>query len=103
MGFLGTKAGFYSDLSMVLEICTTIAFTIGVLYARKHKSIFHHRIMLSALALDIGFLVSYMVKSLIEGRTEFPKLTFPIAYKYVYLPIVIFHSIISIIVLALAV
>lgn len=57
--------------------------------------------MITVIIVDLLFLVSYMVKSLIEGGTEFRG---PSAVKLtVYLPTVIFHSIISIVIIIFAV
>ncbi len=100
MGVYGTKASLYSDISLTLEILVTIMFLSGYYFARKRNFNLHPKFMVSAFLLDVAFLVSYMIKSLIEGRTEF---TGPQnIYKLVYLPTVIFHSLISIVVLALA-
>ncbi|WP_456368515.1 DUF420 domain-containing protein [Geoglobus sp.] len=100
MGFFGTRAGTFSDVSLVLEFLVTFAFLLGYYFARKKDISSHYRTMVSAFALDTSFMVSYMVKSLVEGRTEFVG---PAVIKtYVYLPTVIFHSIISIVVLVMA-
>ncbi len=100
MGIYGTKASLYSDLSLTLEFLVTAMFFTGYYFARKRNFSLHPKFMATAFMLDIAFLVSYMIKSLAEGRTEFagPALI----YKLVYLPTVIFHSIISIVVLLLA-
>ncbi len=101
MGFFGTRAGNFSDISLVLEFLVTFAFLSGFYFAKRKQISFHYKTMVSALLLDSSFMVSYMVKSLIEGRTEFKG---PEMIKmYIYLPTVIFHSIISIVVLALAI
>ena len=100
MSFFGTRAGTFSDVSLVLEFLVTFAFLLGYYFARKGNISSHYKTMVSAFALDTSFMVSYMVKSLVEGRTEF---TGPANIKtYVYLPTVIFHSIISIVVLVMA-
>ncbi len=100
MGIYGTKASLYSDISLTLEVFVTITFFTGYYFARKRNFNLHPKFMMSAFLLDVAFLVSYMIKSLIEGKTEF---TGPASiYKFVYLPTVIFHSLISVVVLALA-
>ncbi len=101
MGFFGTRAGNFSDISLILEFLVTSAFLLGFYFARKRDISAHYKTMVSALILDSSFMVSYMVKSLIEGRTEFTGPEF--VRMYIYLPTVIFHSIISIVVLAMAV
>ncbi|WP_290900556.1 DUF420 domain-containing protein [Ferroglobus sp.] len=100
MGIFGTRAGYFSDLSLILEFLVTFAFFSGYYFARKRRISMHYRTMLSAFILDVSFMVSYMIKSLIEGRTEFLGPEF--VKIYVYLPTVIFHSIISLVVLFLA-
>ncbi len=100
MGFLGTYAGTFSDVSLTLEFLVTFAFFTGYFFARKRQISRHYRTMLVAFLLDVSFMVSYMVKSLIEGHTKFGG---PSSIKlYIYYPIVAFHSIISIVVLVLA-
>jgi putative membrane protein len=92
-GFLGTKAGFYSDLSLVWEVFLIAAFVLGYYYARKHKGYNHHYLMLATVTINILFFITYMIKVLIEGSTNF---TGPASiYKWIYLPTVIIHSIVS--------
>ena len=100
MGFLGTYAGTFSDISLMLEVLVTLAFFTGYAFARKDQISKHYKTMAVAFTLDVSFMVSYMIKSLIEGHTKFggPELV----RIYIYYPVVIFHSIISIVVLILA-
>ncbi len=100
MGIFGTRAGYFSDVSLILEFFVTAAFFLGFYFARSRKITYHYKTMLSAFLLDVSFMVSYMVKSLIEGRTEFTGEEF--VKVYVYLPTVVFHSVISLVVLFLA-
>ncbi|MEE8168309.1 MAG: DUF420 domain-containing protein [Candidatus Hydrothermarchaeales archaeon] len=100
MGFYGTSAGSFSDLSLTLEIAVTIVFLGGVFYARRHRSLLHYKLMTIGFVFDFTFMVSYMAKRLVEGSTEFkgPENM----YKLLYLPVVILHSLISVAVLVLA-
>lgn len=100
MSIYGTKASLYSDLSLTLEFLVTAMFFTGYYFARKRNFSFHPKFMATAFMLDVAFLVSYMIKSLAEGRTEFAGPV--LVYKFVYLPTVVFHSLISIVVLLLA-
>ncbi len=60
----------------------------------------HHRLMMIATIVNVVFVLSYMAKSLIEGQTSFLG---PQNIKVsLYLPVVIIHSIISILVLILS-
>ncbi|MFQ6089437.1 MAG: DUF420 domain-containing protein [Candidatus Methanofastidiosia archaeon] len=100
-GFFGTRASFYSDLSLSFEVLLVITFLIGYRYAKRHMGSKHHRVMLIVFLIDLSFFSTYMIKSLIEGRTEF---TGPeMIYKLVYLPVVIIHSIVSVATLVLGV
>ncbi len=100
MGIYGTRASIYSDISLTLEFLVTAVFFAGYYFAKKRNFKLHPKFMATAFGLDVAFLVSYMVKSLVEGRTEFagPQQV----YKFVYLPVVVFHSLISIVVLVMA-
>jgi putative membrane protein len=100
MGFLGTSAGTFSDISLSLEIMVTLCFFTGIFYGRRHLSLVHYKLMTFGFALDVAFMVNYMIKRLVEGATEFegPRHI----YKLVYLPTVVFHSLISVVVLFMA-
>ncbi len=100
MGIYSTEASVYSDISFTLEFLVSFLFFTGYYFAKKRNFRLHPKFMATAFGLDIAFLVSYMVKSLVEGRTDFagPEKV----YKFVYLPVVAFHSLISIVVLLLA-
>ncbi|MFQ5800189.1 MAG: DUF420 domain-containing protein, partial [Candidatus Hydrothermarchaeales archaeon] len=100
MGFFGTSAGTFSDLSLSFEVLVTFLFLSGVWYGRRHRSLVHFKLMTAGFFFDVAFMVSYMVKRVIEGSTNFrgPQE----AYTFVYLPVVIFHSLISVVVLVLA-
>jgi putative membrane protein len=100
MGFYGTSAGVFSDLSLTLEVMVTMVFLLGFWYGRRHISLMHYKLMTLGFIFDSAFMVSYMVKRLVEGSTKFmgPESI----YKLVYLPTVVFHSLISAGVLLLA-
>jgi putative membrane protein len=99
MGFLGTAAGFVSDLILVIEIVITILVILGYVYARQKKVKMHHRIMLYASILNVIFIVAYMLKSIIEGSTEFSGPDS--VYRSIYLPVVITHGLVAVIVIVL--
>ena len=100
MGFYGTSAGVFSDLSLSFEVVVTILFLSGVWYGRRHLSLLHFKLMTLGFLFDFAFMVSYMVKKTLEGSTRFmgPE----DVYATVYLPVVVFHSLISVAVLILA-
>ncbi len=100
MGFLGTSAGVVSDLSLIFEIIIIAIITFSWLKARAKDTNMHHRMMIIAVIVNVVFVLSYMVKSLVEGQTSFQG---PENVKVgLYLPVVIVHGLISILVLALS-
>ncbi len=92
-GFLGTKATSLSDVSLILETIIVILILVGYFYGRKHRGWNHHYLMLVTFIVDIGFLIVYMARRVLEPTVLFPEHN--IFYFAVYLPIVIVHSIIS--------
>jgi uncharacterized membrane protein YozB (DUF420 family) len=92
-GFLGTKASLLSDVSLLLETVIVIAIVVGWRLGKTHKGWRHHWIMLFTVVVDVGFLIVYMLRRLLEPTVLFPSHgTF---YFAVYLPVVMVHSIIS--------
>jgi putative membrane protein len=92
-GFVGTRATLLSDVSLVLETLIVVLIVVGYWYGRQHRKWSHHYVMLVTVIVDVGFLVVYMGRRMLEPTVLFPEHT-PF-YFYVYLPIVMIHSIIS--------
>ena len=92
-GFLGTKATLLSDVSLILETFIVVAIIWGWWLGRKHRGWSHHWVMLATVIVDVGFLIVYMLRRLLEPTVLFP--THGVFYAAVYLPVVMVHSIIS--------
>ncbi len=100
LGFLGTSTGVVSDLSLIFEIIIIAIITFSWLKAKEKDTNMHHRLMIIAVIVNVVFVVSYMVKSLVEGQTSFQG---PENVRVgLYLPVVIVHGLISILVLVLS-
>lgn len=100
IGFLGTSAGNVSDFSLIFEIIIIIIITFSWMKARAKDTNPHHTLIIIAAIVNVVFVLSYMAKSIIEGQTSFQG---PNDVKAaLYLPVVIIHSMISILVLILS-
>jgi putative membrane protein len=101
MGIFGTSASLFADLSLVLELLILGAFFVGYRYAMMKRSNEHYKIMTGAFSLNLVFVGTYMIKSLLsEGSTGFSG---PETIKdLVYLPTVVVHGISSVLAFVLA-
>ena len=96
-GIFGTRASLYSDIGLVLEIVTTLLFTIGYFYEKRRGK--HCIIMGSAVTTNIVFVISYMMSRLIREEVPAPPSQFATLYRGVVIP----HGVLSVVVLVLAV
>ena len=64
-GFLGTRAPFHSDLSLLLILFSAILFTIGWRLAIRKNFTIHHRIQTSAAILNTAVVLIVMIPSFI--------------------------------------
>jgi len=87
----------YSDIGLVLEIVTTLLFTIGYFYEKRRGK--HCIIMGSAVTTNIVFVISYMMSRLIREEVPSPPSQFATLYRGVVIP----HGVLSVVVLVLAV
>lgn len=102
MGFLGTSASNFSDVSLLLEVLIVLVFIFGAKYARRALSNQHHSIMLWGFLANAAFVGSYMIYSSLI-KTGGAKFLGPQTVKsFVYLPLVIVHGFGSIIAFVLA-
>ncbi len=101
MGIFGTSASTFADVSLVLEAVILASFFIGWRYARRKLTNEHYKIMTSGFALNVAFVGSYMIRSLLsEGSVGFSGPEF--VKDFIYLPTVIVHGIASLLAFALA-
>jgi putative membrane protein len=92
-GFLGTKADFWWDMTLTTETIVVAAFVTGFVFARRHQGFKHQKAMLVATVLVTAWLAMYVAQQVIAGISGFDG---PETVKYVvYLPIIIFHSLVS--------
>lgn len=87
----------YSDVGLILEIMTTLLFTIGYFYEKKRGK--HCIIMGAAVTTNVAFVISYMVSRLLRSEVPLP----PSQFAALYRSIVILHSVLSVLVLILAI
>ena len=62
-GFLGTRAPFYSDLSLILTLITAVLFTAGVQLARRKHYQAHRWIQTTAACLNALVVIVIMIRS----------------------------------------
>jgi uncharacterized membrane protein YozB (DUF420 family) len=62
-GFLGTRAPFHSDLSLVLTLITAVLFTVGWRLARRQLYEAHRWIQTSAACLNAIVVIVIMITS----------------------------------------
>lgn len=96
-GFLGTRGSLFSDISLILQVLTTLFFTIGYFLDRRKGK--HCIVMGAAAATNTFFVLSYMATRLLREEVPEP----PAQYLSLYQSIVIPHGILSTLVLILAV
>lgn len=86
-----------SDVGIILEIVTTLLFTIGYFIERRKGR--HCVLMVAAVATNVLFVISYMVSRLVREEIPTPPAQFALLYRSVVVP----HGILSVLVLAIAV
>ncbi len=64
-GFLGTKATFAQDVSLVGSILVAIAFTIGAYLAVKKHYTAHRWVQTSAVVVNLALVFGVMIPSLL--------------------------------------
>ncbi|RMF89187.1 MAG: DUF420 domain-containing protein [Methanobacteriota archaeon] len=101
MGMFGTSAGVFADVGLLLEAVILGSFLVGARYARRHLSNEHYRVMTAGFALNVVFVASYMIRSIL--RESSARFSGPENIRtFVYLPTVIVHGIASLAAFALA-
>jgi uncharacterized membrane protein YozB (DUF420 family) len=64
-GFLGTKAPFISDLSLILILVTALLFTIGWQLAVRQKHTTHHWVQITAVIVNTLVVLIVMIRSFV--------------------------------------
>jgi uncharacterized membrane protein YozB (DUF420 family) len=90
-GFLGTRAGFLSDLLLVSLLVLVPLGVFGFWLARRHRGATHRLVMLVAYEVVTIFVLIYVLHNLVGG---FPPLSQEglSLYNAVYLGIGLIHS-----------
>lgn len=97
MGILGTRASLFSDIGLILEIITTLLFTIGYFYEKRRGK--HCIVMGAAVTTNLVFVISYMVSRLLREEVPPPPSQFATLYRSIVIP----HGVLSVLVLILAI
>lgn len=105
-GFVGTHATMGADLSQLMAALFTGMFIIGWIQAKQHRGTTHHWLMFGGMLAMLAFFTSYyLFRSLgvlaFEGKEGFggPEEL----YRNVFVPLLIFHIILVMIGLVMAV
>ena len=68
---LGFDEHIFAKVNAVINSIVTVLLIAGLLFAKKRKYTTHRYIMLSAMALSVLFLVSYICHHLLAGEARF--------------------------------
>jgi len=105
-GFLGTHATIGADLSQLMATLFTGLFILGWIQAKKNQADAHHWLMLGGMIAMLSFFVAYyLFRQLgvlaVEGKEGFggPQAL----YDHVFIPVLVFHIILVIIGLVMAI
>ncbi len=105
-GFFGTHATIGADLSQLMATLFTALFVVGWVQAKRKQGNAHHSLMLGGMAAMLVFFVNYyLFRSLgvlaYEGKEGFGGSQE--LYERVFIPLLIFHIILVIIGIVMAV
>ena len=95
----GFDLSFLPMLNAVINSTVTILLIAGFVFIRQKKIQQHRVMMLSALALSVIFLVSYILYHTFSGHVTFEG---PDAVRYTYYFILLTHILLSVVVVPLA-
>lgn len=90
----GTLIELVPHLNAVVSLVAIVCIVAGVRAIRRGEVARHRRLMLSAFALFVAFLVLYLYKVGLAGTTDFAGP--PAVYRYVYLPVLVVHMLLAI-------
>ena len=105
-GFLGTHATVGADMSQLMATVFTGLFVIGWIQARRRRADTHHWMMLSGMIAMLAFFISYYLFRQLgvlafEGKEGFGGSEE--LYRNVFIPLLIFHIVLVVIGLIMAV
>ena len=105
-GFLGTHATVGADMSQLMATVFTGLFVIGWIQARRRRADAHHWMMFSGMIAMLAFFISYYLFRQLgvlafEGKEGFGGSEE--LYRNVFIPLLIFHIVLVVIGLVMAV
>jgi putative membrane protein len=93
---LGFDVHFFAKINAVINSIVAVLLLAGLITARKRQFNTHKTIMLTAMALSLLFLVSYILHHLFAGETTFGGTG---AIRYVYYSILATHIVLAAVIL----
>jgi putative membrane protein len=93
---LGFDVHFFAKINAVINSIVAVLLLAGLITARKRQYNTHKTIMLTAMALSLLFLVSYILHHLFAGETTFGGTG---AIRYVYYSILATHIVLAAVIL----
>ena len=68
---LGFNVHVFATFNAVVNSMVAVLLMVGIVSAKQKKYAFHKKVMLSAMALSVLFLLSYICHHLLAGDTKF--------------------------------
>lgn len=68
---LGFNVHVFATFNAVVNSMVAVLLVVGIVSAKQKKYAFHKKVMLSAMALSVLFLLSYICHHLLAGDTKF--------------------------------
>ncbi len=68
---LGFNVHVFATFNAVVNSMVAVLLVVGIVSAKQRKYAFHKKVMLSAMALSVLFLLSYICHHLLAGDTKF--------------------------------
>lgn len=93
---LGFDVHIFAAINAVINSIVAVLLVAGLVAIKSGKQLLHRNIMLSAMALSVLFLVSYIAHHLLSGDTKFGGEG---AIRYVYFFILITHIFLAAVIL----
>jgi protein SCO1/2/putative membrane protein len=98
----GGRAGFFPTLNADLNAACALLLALGYLAIRRRWVRTHKALMLSALAVSVTFLTSYLYFHLVVRHGEPTYFTGPAPVRAVYLGVLLSHTLLAVVVAPLA-
>jgi len=83
-GLFGSRASLLSDVGLVLEVVTTVLFSVGYFLERRRGR--HCVVMVGAVGANVLFVLVYMVTRLVREAVPVPVAQFAGLYRAVVIP-----------------